>query len=207
MVPEGAVDLTLVRHGESSAAIPGKLFPLFEGHGDPILHKNGHLQAEAVKEALKNYKFQKIYATDLRRTQQTLEPLAKHLNLPINIESGLREVYLGEWEGGIFRIKAASNDPSYQEFIKYQEWGKIPGAETNEQLFDRVRISLNRLYLSHPNEKILAVTHGGVISAIMAIASGSKALAFLGASNGSLSRVILDGRKIIIRTYNSCEHL
>ena len=66
---------------------------------------------------------------------------------------------------------------------------------------------MNRLYLSHPNEKILAVTHGGVISAIMAIASGSKALAFLGASNGSLSRVILDGRKIIIRTYNSCEHL
>ena len=207
MVPEGAVDLTLVRHGESSAAIAGKLFPLFEGHGDPILHKNGLLQAEAVKEALKDYKFQKIYATDLRRTQQTLEPLAKHLNLPINIESGLREVYLGEWEGGLFRIKAASNDPSYQEFIKHQEWGKIPGAETNEQLFDRVRISLNRLYLSHSNEKILAVTHGGVISAIMAIASGSKALAFLGASNGSLSRVILDGSKIIIRTYNSCEHL
>ena len=207
MVPEGAVDLTLVRHGESSAAIAGKLFPLFEGHGDPILHKNGLLQAEAVKEALKDYKFQKIYATDLRRTQQTLEPLAKHLNLQINIESGLREVYLGEWEGGIFRIKAASNDPSYQEFLKHQEWGKIPGAETNEQLFDRVRISLNRLYLSHPNEKILAVTHGGVISAIMAIASGSKALAFLGASNGSLSRVILDGSKIIIRTYNSCEHL
>ena len=51
-MPEGAVDLTLVRHGESSAAIPGKLFPLFEGHGDPILHKNGHLQAEAVKEEL-----------------------------------------------------------------------------------------------------------------------------------------------------------
>jgi len=207
VVPEGAVDLTLVRHGESSAAIRGKLFPLFKGHGDPILHKNGHLQAEAVKEALKDYKFQKLYATDLRRTQQTLKPLAKYLDLPINIESGLREVYLGEWEGGLFRIRAASNDPSYQEFIKHQEWGKIPGAETNEQLFNRIKDSLNRLYLSHPNEKILAVTHGGIIAAIMAIASGSRALAFLGASNGSLSRVILDGHNIIIRTYNSCEHL
>ena len=118
-VPKGAVDLILVRHGESAAAVPGKPFPLHDGHGDPDLHANGVLQAKAVKEALKKYVFKSIYATDLKRTQQTAKPLAKYLKIPINIEAGLREVYLGDWEGGLFRMKAASKDLLYQEFLKF----------------------------------------------------------------------------------------
>ena len=57
------------------------------------------------------------------------------------------------------------------------------------------------------DEKVLAVIHGGIISAIMAMATGSTPLAFFGSSNGSISRVILESSKITLRTYNSCEHL
>ena len=206
-VPKDAVDLTLVRHGESSAAIPGKPFPLHKGHGDPDLHVNGILQAKAVKRALEKKNFQSIYATDLKRTQQTAEPLATYLSLPITIEAGLREVYLGAWEGGLFRMKVASKDPMYQEFLRHQEWGKIPGAETNSMIFQRVQKSLDLIYARHQNQKVLAVLHGGIISAIMAMATGSNPLAFLGSSNGSISRVLLESGKITLRTYNSCEHL
>jgi 2,3-bisphosphoglycerate-dependent phosphoglycerate mutase len=206
-VPKGAVDLTLVRHGESSAAIPGTPFPLHKGHGDPDLHVNGIQQAKLVKNALEKKHFQSIYATDLKRTQQTAEPLATRLSLPITIEPGLREVHLGEWEGGLFRMKVASKDPLYHEFLMHQEWGKIPGAETNAMIFDRVRKSLDLIYERHQDQKVVAVIHGGIISAIMAMATGSNPLAFLGSSNGSISRVILESGKITLRTYNSCEHL
>jgi len=206
-VPKGAVDLILVRHGESAAAVPGKPFPLHDGHGDPDLHANGVLQAKAVKEALKKYVFKSIYATDLKRTQQTAKPLAKYLKIPINIEAGLREVYLGDWEGGLFRMKAASKDLLYQEFLKHQEWGKIPGAESNSMIYRRVQNSLDLIYKRHQGQKVLAVIHGGIISAIMAMATGSTPLAFFGPSNGSISRVILESSKITLRTYNSCEHL
>jgi probable phosphoglycerate mutase len=104
-------------------------------------------------------------------------------------------------------MKVASKDPLYHEFLMHQEWGKIPGAETNAMIFDRVRKSLDLIYERHQDQKVVAVIHGGIISAIMAMATGSNPLAFLGSSNGSISRVILESGKITLRTYNSCEHL
>ena len=47
-LPAGALDLLLVRHGESEPAIAGRPFPLVDRHGDPALHANGAAQAIAV---------------------------------------------------------------------------------------------------------------------------------------------------------------
>ena len=42
----------------------------------------------------------------VQRTHQTAAPLAKHLGLEPILEADLREVYLGEWEGGALRKHA-----------------------------------------------------------------------------------------------------
>ena len=111
--PPGATEILLVRHGESRAATPDNPFPLVDGHGDPELHPNGVVQAERVGERLRNEPIDAIYVTNLRRTAETAAPLAGHLGLKPRVEADLREVHLGEWEGGVLRMKAAEEDPVF----------------------------------------------------------------------------------------------
>jgi len=74
--PAGALDLLLVRHGESEPAIAGRPFPLVDGHGDPALHANGAAQAIAVGAWQRDEPLMALYVTTLRRTHQTAAPLA-----------------------------------------------------------------------------------------------------------------------------------
>ncbi|MFT4960739.1 MAG: putative phosphoglycerate mutase [Paracoccaceae bacterium] len=205
--PKGAADLLLIRHGQTEPARPGHSFPMVDGHGDPSLHPNGEVQAIAVGEFLKTDPIDAIYVTTLRRTHQTAAPLAAHLGLEPKIEGDLREVCLGEWDGGLYRIKAAKNDPRFIRAIEGQEWGEIPGAETTAILHARVRAGLLRIAARHADQRVAVMVHGGVIGAAMAIASGSEPFAFNGAANGSISRIVIEGDKMSVKGFNDSTHL
>ena len=133
-MPKGATDICLVRHGESRAAIEGKLFPLLDGQGDPELSKEGRAQAIAVAEKLASLPIDAVYVTNLRRTLETAAPLCDRLGLDPIEEPDLREVHLGDWEGGLFRAKVQENDPLYQKMQDEQRWDVIPNAESSESL-------------------------------------------------------------------------
>ena len=203
----GAADLLLIRHGESQPAIEGVPFPMKDGHGDPALHPNGRKQAIAVGERLKTWPIAAIYVTTLQRTHQTAAPLARHLGLTPKVEPDLREVCLGQWDAGLYRLKAAAGDPIFRRSIDNQEWGEIPGAETTAELQARVRNGLLRIAAAHPDQLVAVVVHGGVIAAAMSLASGAEPFAFLGAENGSISRLVMDGKKMTVRGYNDTNHL
>lgn len=205
--PAGAVDLLLIRHGESEPVRPGTSFAMKDGHGDPALHPAGEAQAIAVGERLKSDPLAAIYVTILRRTQQTAAPLAAHLGLAPIVEPDLREVHLGEWDGGLYRIRAAEGDPAFQRAIARQEWGEIPGAETTAALHARVRAGLLRIAARHPDQRVAAFVHGGVIGAALAMASGAAPFAFNGAANGSISRLVIRGQEMTVRGFNDCAHL
>lgn len=201
------MDLLLIRHGESEPARPGQPFPLRDGHGDPSLHPRGHAQARAVAARLRSETLHAIYVTTLRRTHQTAAPLAERLGLTPIMEPDLREVHLGDWDGGEYRIRAANDDPAWQRALARHEWGEIPGAETTAALQARVRAALLRLAAAHADQRIAAFVHGGVIGAALAIATGARPFAFNGAANGSISRLVIRGEEMTLRCYNDCAHL
>ncbi len=203
----GAADLLLIRHGESQAAVEGVPFPMKDGHGDPALHPTGQQQAIAVGERLKTWPIAAIYVTTLQRTHQTAAPLAKHHGLTPKVEPDLREVCLGQWDGGLHRIKAAAGDPIFRRSIDNQEWGEIPGAETTAALQTRVRNGLMRIAAAHPDQLVAVVVHGGVIAAAMSLATGAAPFAFLQAENGSISRLVMDRDKMQARGFNDVSHL
>lgn len=205
--PPGAADLLLIRHGETQAAIRGQDFPMVEGQGDPALHPEGEKQAHAVGERLKTEPISAIYVTTMQRTHQTAAPLARHLGLAPRVERDLREVSLGHWDGGEFRFRAAENDPAIVRAREEQEWGHIPGAETNAQFHSRVRAGLFRVAQSHPDELVAVVVHGGVVGAALAMATRAEAFAFNGAANGSISRLVIHGEQMIVRGFNDVSHL
>ena len=150
--PSGATEILLVRHGESRSASADNPFPLVDGHGDPELHANGAAQALLVRDRLQHENIAAIYVTSLQRTQQTAAPLAAQLGLEVAIEADLREVLLGEWEGGVLRIKAAAGDPIYQQMQAEERWDAIPGAESWTALNQRIMAALGRIHGRHPDE-------------------------------------------------------
>ena len=166
--PPGATEILLVRHGESRAVSADNPFPLVDGQGDPELAEVGREQAQKLGQRLADHAIDAVYVTNLRRTRETAAPLCNIKRLtPIVIED-LREVHLGEWEGGLFRIMAHQQHPKVQAMHERQEWGEIPGAETNAQLNTRVARGMKKVIENHPDQVVMVVVHGGVIPTTVA---------------------------------------
>ena len=208
-LPPGATEVILVRHGASAPAIPGQPFPLLDGHGDPPLAPEGVAQAEAVADRLAREQLAALYVTTLQRTHRTAAPLAERTGLATVVVPDLREVSLGEWEGGEFRIRMAQGDPVALQAVAEQRWDVIPGAETMESLAERVRAGIQAIVAhSGPDVSVAAIVHGGVIGEACRQATGSRAFAFVHSDNGSITRLIAfpDGAWLL-RTFNDTAHL
>jgi probable phosphoglycerate mutase len=205
--PTGATTVLLVRHGESAPAHPDKPFPSREGHGDPRLDPVGVEEAELLAERLHHEAISAIYVTPLRRTHETAAPLAARLGLtPIEVPD-LREVFLGEWEEGEFRRRAAQRDPIFEQIFVQERWDVIPGAEPHIEFDERVWRGFQRVVAAHPDERVVVVSHGGVIGQLLHRVTGARRFAFAGADNASISEVVADQQRIILRRYNDVAHL
>ena len=205
--PPGACELLLVRHGESEAARPEAPFPLVEGHGDPALHPNGRAQAEAVGRRLAGAGIAAIYVSSLRRTSETAAPLAAATGLTPVVDADLREVYLGEWEGGAFRQHVAEGHPAAVKMFTEERWDAIPGAESNDALAARTRAAVMRIAAAHPDAMVAVFSHGGAIGSIFAQATGGRPFAFTGVDNASISHLVVAGDHWMLRRFNDTSHL
>lgn len=205
--PDGATELLIIRHGESQPANPDAPFALVDGQGDPALAPEGREQAELVGKRLAEAGVQGIYVTNLRRTSETAAPLAARLGITPEVERDLREVHLGEWEGGLLRKHAAENHPLALRMREEQRWDVIPGAESSEALAARVTAAIERITAANPGRRVAVVSHGGTIAEIFRQASGSRPFAFQGADNASISHLVVTPDRWIIRCFNDTTHL
>jgi len=205
--PPGATRVTLVRHGQTEAADPTVPFPLKHGHGDPNLTELGEQQAVAVGDRLMHEAIDGLYVSSLIRTHQTAAPLASRIGQTPSEEHDLREVFLGDWEGGLFRHKLTEEHPAAIEFRRTYEWGSVPGAETNAQLMERTSNALIGIHEHHAGEHIVCFVHGGVIAALCAHATSGQMRGFVGADNGSIHRLVLTDERWFLRSFNDSTHL
>jgi probable phosphoglycerate mutase len=147
--------------------------------------------------------------TPLQRTAQTAAPLAERTGLEPIVVPELREVHLGEWEGGEWRIRLANADPLAMRVLDEEDWELIHGAESAERLAARVRAGVERLVETvGPGAVGAAVLHGGVIGEICRQATGSRPFAFVHSDNASITRlVVFAGGRWLLRTFNDTAHL
>jgi 2,3-bisphosphoglycerate-dependent phosphoglycerate mutase len=205
--PPGATTVLLVRHGESAPAHPDRPFQLVDGHGDPALDPVGVKQAELLADRLQHEGLAAIYVTTLGRTHETAAPLAARTGLTPIVEPDLREVFLGEWEGGEFRARAVAGDPLFQQIFTEERWDVIPGAEPHDAFDERVWRGFQRIVAAHPDERVMVVSHGGVIGQLLHRVTHSRRFAFSGADNASISEVVAGPDRIVLRRYNDVAHL
>jgi len=210
-LPAEATELVLVRHGASQAHVPGEPFELIEGdHADPPLAPEGRAQAERVGARLAaGPRPYAVFVTPLQRTAQTAAPLLAATGQSATVVPELREVHLGEWEGGELRVRLAQGDPLAVRMLDEERWSVIPGAEAPEPFAARVRAGLDAVVArSGPGTSVVVVVHGGVVGELCRQATDSRPFAFIHADNCSITRIVAfrDGR-LLLRSFNDTSHL
>lgn len=209
-VPADATEVLLVRHGASQAHVPGEPFELIEGgHADPPLAPEGHAQAERVGARLSAEPPHAVFVTPLQRTHQTAAPLLAATGLAHTVIPELREVHLGDWEGGELRVRMAHGDPLALQMLAEERWSVIPGAEEAAAFAARTRAGLDAVVAAAgPGTSVVAVVHGGVIGELCRQATGSRPFAFIYADNCSITRLVaFPGGRLLLRSFNDTSHL
>lgn len=117
------------------------------------------------------------------------------------------EVRLGEWEGATFRERIEARDPLAMRMFTEERWDVIPGAEPTEKFQARVRAGVARIAGAHHDQRVVVVTHGGVIGTIMSLATGARPFALVGADNASISHIVVTENRWLVRRFNDTAHL
>jgi probable phosphoglycerate mutase len=208
-LPPGSTEVVLVRHGASEAAVVGSKFPLVDGHSNPALSGPGRAQAAMVAERLAGEDIGGLFVSTLRRTEETAAPLAEAIDLEPQVVRELREVYLGDFEGGEYRVRSGRGDPVIKQVFEEERWDAIPNGESWEDFGARVTAGVERIVERvGPNTTAVAVVHGAVIGQLCRQATDSRPFAFVHSDNGSISRlVVFDDGRWLLRSFNDISHL
>ena len=158
----------LIRHAEAE----GNLYRIAQGQNDSNLTDRGWRQVRALERRFASIPIDAVYASDLYRTCATASAIYRPKGLPLHRETALREIGVGEWEGrtwgDIYR-----RDPELMEaFSRHMDRWHIAGAETAQQVLDRVRGAVARIAAENDGRTVAVVSHGYAIRLLLAWAQG-----------------------------------
>jgi broad specificity phosphatase PhoE len=187
-----------VRHGESEANAAHR----FAGQSDSPLTERGLQQAEAVAETLAAVRFDRIVTSDLSRTRDTAEVIARRQGIPVEVLPPLREIDVGERTGTPF--DEARGLPNWRD-DGFVAW---PGGETLQEVVARVLAVVERLIRESPGKTILVVGHGGINRILISHFLGIlPALDRSPAANTNISVVVTDGRTHRVERLFAADHI
>ncbi|MCP4433954.1 MAG: MSMEG_4193 family putative phosphomutase [Actinomycetia bacterium] len=163
---KGPTTVLLVRHGRTSttgSVLPGRA---------PGLHLSdeGTTQAEAAAARIAPLQPHAIYASPMERTRETAAPIAKAAGLRTRTAKGLIECDFGDWTGK--KLSNLRRKPEWATVQHAPSTFRFPDGESFAQMQQRIWDELERLVVSHPGERIVAVSHADPIKAAVAMASG-----------------------------------
>lgn len=198
--------LYIVRHGQTDFNKQG----IVQGRGiNTELNAEGRLQASLFYDSYKDVPFDKIYISELVRTQQSIQQFID-LEIPYQKLAGLDELAWGIYEG------QASTPETKAAFLKVmRKWTageldeKFEGGESPNEVKARQLQALETI-MSHPEEKnVLICMHGRALRLLLCVLT-EQSLAKMDEfphQNLILYRVAYDGSKYEIIDFNNSIHL
>ena len=192
--------LFLLRHGE----VEERCQHDFGGRIDMGLSPRGHEQAAALAKYLRARNIHLVYASPMKRVQQTLVPFASQFTNPPIVLEALQEVDFGDWtglNGEQVRTRFNANAAAWTDQL---EKAAIPNAESATRLRARIEPCLQQMIRSHPGQNIAVVCHGGVIRMMLAIllALPFSPMGLVGIEYASLTQVELRPHKTKLQLLN-----
>ncbi len=157
-----ATHVIVVRHGETHWNTEGRR----QGHLDSTLTEKGRAQAEALSERFTPDSCSAIYSSDLGRAYETARIIAEKTGHEVVPDERLRERNLGIFQG-LNGDEIRERFPA--EYEEHRNGGAdhaVPSGESFREQTTRNMLCLEELVRRHAGETIMAVTHGGVLSAL-----------------------------------------
>ncbi|RZI95345.1 MAG: histidine phosphatase family protein [Variovorax sp.] len=163
-----ATELILVRHGETAWNRELR----FQGHIDVPLNDMGHEQARRLGLRLAGETVQQLVCSDLLRAQQTAAPAAQQLRLPVVTTVSLREQHFGIVEGMRADEIQAQHPRAWEAWLAFSEDNAMPEGESPREFHARIVGALGAIATQHAGQRVLVVTHGGVLDMVWRTANG-----------------------------------
>jgi broad specificity phosphatase PhoE len=156
----------IVRHGQSQNNIREIESGKFQTQKKYGLTDLG--RAQVISSALKYKDFDMIYSSPFRRTLETAQLFAKYSECNVFENELLQEFDVGVYDEKPYSmmetyIHAPSNN--IKEF-------PVRDGESWDQMYDRVKKFLDLLDINYKNKKILVVSHGSPVEAMIQVAQG-----------------------------------
>lgn len=196
----------LVRHGESDFNGMNRI----QGHLDSELTRRGLRQVKKLSRRLRGLGIRRIYSSDLGRAMATTRLIAKSLRAGVVSDRGLREIHLGAWEGLSPEEVNARFGGGYDRWRESPSRTVIPQAERVRAFHRRVRLKIENIIRKERGNRILIVTHGGVIASVLSYwlkADFDRVLLNIKLDNSGLTLLERTSMRTKIHAINDISHL
>lgn len=154
----------LVRHAQTDWNFENRL----QGQSDLPLNAAGRRQAARVGRYFSGRRIAAVYTSHLARSRQTADEIAGRAKLVPTVDEDLAEIYLGVWEGLTPEDVNRRFNGAYEVWQSAPSQVTIPQAEPLEAFHTRARAAVRRILARHPSGDVVIVTHGGLISSVLA---------------------------------------
>jgi probable phosphoglycerate mutase len=163
-----STELILIRHGETVWNLENR----WQGHQDSDSSPLGLQQIRAVAERMAKVPFDALYTSDLPRAYRMAEAVAAITGRPMIGDPTLRERKLGIFEGLTLAEIREQHPAAFEGFISRDPHFVIPGGESLEAKHDRAVQAFERIVHRHPGQRVVLVTHGGILDSAFRLAVG-----------------------------------
>ncbi|QTD35080.1 alpha-ribazole phosphatase family protein [Pseudomonas fluorescens] len=156
--------LDLLRHGETE--LGGGL----RGSLDDALTEKGWAQMrEAV---IGRAPWDRLVSSPLQRCARFAEELGAQRDLPLSLDKNLQELHFGAWEGQSAAALMETDAEALGLFWADPYGFTPPQGEPVSDFSARVLAAVMRLQAAHAGERVLLISHGGVMRLLLARARG-----------------------------------
>ena len=156
--------LDLLRHGETE--LGGGL----RGSLDDALTDTGWAQMRAA--VVEQGPWDRLVSSPLQRCSRFAEELGTQLGLPVQLDKDLQELHFGTWEGQSAATLMETDAEALGLFWADPYSFTPPEGERVEDFSTRVLAAVGRLQASYAGQRILLISHGGVMRLLLAQARG-----------------------------------
>jgi probable phosphoglycerate mutase len=197
--------LLLVRHGQSTWNRQHRI----QGQLDPPLSDEGRSQAERLGQRLSGRRLAGFYSSDLKRAFETSQLIGALIGMDPEPVAGLREIYLGDWEGLNTTDLAQRFPEAWAKWSEEPNWDVVPGGEGAARFEARAAAALDAILQRHSHGDVLVVTHGGLIQVVLhrILGHASRGLFPFKIQNASISVIEKRDGRMVIGGVNDTSHL
>ncbi|MCT2977866.1 histidine phosphatase family protein [Propionibacterium freudenreichii] len=185
------IDFALVRHGESTGNIGGRVL----GHElGPELTTLGRTQARGAAHGLTRWHADMLWSSDMVRARSTAQEIARTTRLPLNCTALLREQDHGAMDGLPVGDLVAQPTPAGREITEVR-WG---GGESIADVYARLRVFV-MMVAARGARRVVVVGHGDMACAFTSMLAGlgHRDVAWDRLAHGQVRYLGWDGRALL----------